>query len=344
MPTMSWSRATVVAMTAAAAGALAAVAGALWWLSRGRKAAKLIEIGRVVVLENETKCNKVIKEFLGMERPVVMGFDCEWANLPRRNKGSKEAPAEDESMMEKVDLVQLATLDRALLVRLCKMKGRFPKTLEEILEDKSVIKLGVAVCDDATRLRKDYGVNMRGCLDLRHMAVRCKYGWGSESVLDRAKGLKSLASTVLDVAMDKSFRVRCSNWRAQALTDQQVLYAANDAYVAVLIFEKLISWNKLIAGDEKSWKDDLRAYQTVVDLPFRLKAKNQNKARKRKPRPAVQNPASSSFLPFRWSLKQSNKEMTRKSLLYHNCRLESPDGTLLCTCDKKKSTGILTES
>lgn len=52
--------------------------------------------------------------------------------------------------------------------------------------------------------------------------------------------LDALAKRILGVQMDKHWKIRCSDWEAETLTQRQTEYAMNDALVAVHIFLKLV--------------------------------------------------------------------------------------------------------
>ena len=52
--------------------------------------------------------------------------------------------------------------------------------------------------------------------------------------------LDALAKRILGVTMDKSWRIRCSNWEAEQLNSRQIEYAMNDALVASHIFLRLV--------------------------------------------------------------------------------------------------------
>ena len=52
-------------------------------------------------------------------------------------------------------------------------------------------------------------------------------------------GLDALAKRILGVSMDKSWRIRCSNWEAEQFNRRQIEYAMNDALVASHIFLRL---------------------------------------------------------------------------------------------------------
>lgn len=56
--------------------------------------------------------------------------------------------------------------------------------------------------------------------------------------------------------MDKSWRVRCSNWEADILSDRQIEYAAHDAIVAVHIFLTLARLKRSHEGREHSSMND----------------------------------------------------------------------------------------
>ncbi|KAG2193329.1 hypothetical protein INT47_012476 [Mucor saturninus] len=54
------------------------------------------------------------------------------------------------------------------------------------------------------------------------------------------KGLIELGSVFLKASLPKPNNIRCGNWNAPELTQEQVLYAALDAYVGTAIFNSLI--------------------------------------------------------------------------------------------------------
>lgn len=93
-----------------------------------------------------------------------------------------------------------------------------------------MIKVGVAILDDAHLLMNDYNIQVSGCIDLRYLAQEY-------SLQERSLG--ALAYKLLGCALDKDWRVRASNWEAESLSDRQIQYAALDAYVAIKILEQL---------------------------------------------------------------------------------------------------------
>jgi len=130
--------------------------------SQGRKQCKDPKTVRVYVIDNASSCEKLLQSFQSrytFERSYI-GLDCEWVN----KKGQVNAP---------VALLQIATpLFDCFLVRLCKMDGQMPKAVKQILEDRTILKFGVAIQNDAKRLLEMFGIQVRGCVDLRHIITQ----------------------------------------------------------------------------------------------------------------------------------------------------------------------------
>lgn len=119
---------------------------------------------RIFVIDSASSCDKILRSYCS-NYPFKMNFlgvDCEWVN----RKGQANAP---------VALLQLATpLCDCFLIRLCKMEGRMPQSVKELLEDKAILKFGVGIQDDVKRLSRMFGVKVLGCVDLRHVMQRCR--------------------------------------------------------------------------------------------------------------------------------------------------------------------------
>ena len=121
----------------------------------------------VVVFEDLNACNaKLCEEMKNYSYEIiVLGLDCEWVSQERQG----------ESPVSPVALLQLAFPNgTCFLLRLCKMEARLPDKLREILEDRNILKSGVGISEDAKKLNTCYGLVMQGCVDLRHVALRCQ--------------------------------------------------------------------------------------------------------------------------------------------------------------------------
>ncbi|XP_054988702.1 exonuclease 3'-5' domain-containing protein 2 [Sorex araneus] len=282
-----------------------------------------------------------------LENFPVLGIDCEWVNL--------------EGRISPLSLLQMASPSGfCVLVRLPKMicGGKtLPKTLLDILADGTILKVGVGCSEDANKLLQDYGLTVKGCLDLRYLAMRQR-----NNLLCNGLSLKSLAETVLNFSLDKSLQLRCSNWNAENLTKDQVTYAARDAQISVALFLHLLGYpfirNSTLdrAGDHTDWRNVLEKCQDVIDIPFRGKGISRlgeevnGEATELQPRPRSKKSKVDGIMPGshpgRDPRKHKRKPLgvgysARKSPLYDNCFLHAPDGQPLCTCDRRKAQWYL---
>ncbi|KUI71097.1 hypothetical protein VM1G_07244 [Cytospora mali] len=163
----------------------------------------------------------------------VIGFDLEWApdgyryTSPRRN----------------VSLVQIASQSRIALIHL----AMFPTndelatpTFRKIMENPDITKVGVWIKGDCNRLEKYLGIKSRGIFELSHLYRQVKYSANGRLDLINKK-LVSLADQVKEVLRLPLFKgqgVRSSNW-SQALSMDQIVYSASDAYAGVHLFATL---------------------------------------------------------------------------------------------------------
>ena len=166
----------------------------------------------------------------------VVGFDLEWEKF-------KSKPGED-SAKRCVSLMQIASEDKVALFHLALFRGGdstaelMPPTLRAFLEDPEIIKVGVNIGGDASRLRRCFGVEMRGNIELSHLYKLVTYGEIKPAKVNR--GLFSLANQVkeiLHLPLSKG-EVRTSSW-SKRLNNQQCEYAASDAYAGLKLFHEL---------------------------------------------------------------------------------------------------------
>lgn len=258
----------------------------------------------------------------------ILGLDCEWVSF--------------EGKRRPVALLQLASQQgQCALIRLFVMDS-VPKSLREILEDKSILKVGVAVKEDAKKLLLDYGIIVKGCVDLRHVLNRVR------GIFNRgSRGLQGQAECVLGVTLDKSNRIRCGNWEAETLSEEQVQYAANDAVVGVDIFLNLVLAKMLnkkpevdienifSAVDEgEFWSLARSLIQGTVDRDFAGPLNSKNPAYRVSP---ADDQSQDLTDGKDIKVKETRAYVLRQRPLYYNCYLIAPDGESLCTCDIKKA-------
>lgn len=284
---------------------------------------------KVVVCSSLEEFSYVEELFLKLCRESsVVGLDCEWVTVGKQRRN--------------VALLQLApSRDFSVLLRICKMypdaagdmRGQclldFPDSLRKLLDDYSIVKVGVAICDDACKLFHDYGLSVRGCLDLRHVLSIFP-----ELSCYPVAGLKTQARTILGVRADTSKVHTCSDWEADALSAAQIDYAAGDVLLSVQIFDQTVRDRLTLTSYRPGWYRRLRAEtlaacEGLVDVPFSKADKSLMPVKWRE-----SSPTAGSALPKKLGCFRSY--VTRKTPLYDNCILQAPDGERLSSCNYKK--------
>jgi len=167
--------------------------------------------GSIYLVDTINK-KKLIKDKLN--NTEVLGFDTE--TRPSFKKGIRN----------NISLIQLATSHNAFLFRI-NLIG-IPDFLVRIFENENIIKVGVALRDDLSGLKKIKPFNPNGFIDLQQYVEK----FGIED-----KGLKKLAANILGLKISKSQQT--SNWENNILKKQQLEYAATDAWVCYKIYNKL---------------------------------------------------------------------------------------------------------
>jgi len=151
-----------------------------------------------------------------LKQESVLGFDTE--SRPAFKKGDNFLPS----------LVQFATASEAYLFQI----GQFEEGIEclkPLLEDPDIAKVGVALHDDIRRLKEIAPYEDRGFVEISDMTKQ----------LDITNtGLRSLSGILLGCRISKSSQV--SNWARAQLTKNQLIYAATDAWVSRLLYQKVL--------------------------------------------------------------------------------------------------------
>jgi len=154
------------------------------------------------------------KEIHQIGKQAVLGFDTE--TRPSFKKGKVYPTA----------LIQISTLDQAWLLRVSRIG--YPRELLDLLIREDILKVGLGLNDDLRRLRADFQFEPGGFLDLQQYV---------EAFRIEEKGLKKLSGIVLGHRISKSQQV--SNWDADVLTEAQLRYAATDAWICLMIYNRL---------------------------------------------------------------------------------------------------------
>lgn len=160
----------------------------------------------------------------------AIGFDTE--SKPTFQKGEQSTGPH---------LVQLATDAHAYLFQIGKPAPRAPEdadaaapatvpgidVLRAVLESPAILKVGFGLGDDLRRLRAKLGIETRNVLDLSTALRR-----GERNAL----GAKTAVARFFGQRLQKSRKITTTNWALPRLSDKQILYAADDAHVALRIY------------------------------------------------------------------------------------------------------------
>ncbi|KAL6262820.1 hypothetical protein P5V15_005610 [Pogonomyrmex californicus] len=293
------------------------------------KEIKLI-LDKIILADSPEKCDYAVQRIRCDLSDGILGFDCEWV---------KEGP---------VSLLQLATFNGVVaLFRIGKI-GYIPLKLKELLASKHILKVGISSYEDGQKIVKDYGCRVSGTLDLRNLAESLN--------LPSRKSLAAMSLEYLNIEMDKIIEVRCGDWDASTLTDEQVAYAACDALASVIIYHKIMQKER----EKYSLWQRLGIYLCNIlssDINVRIHgvpAETVDTRFKGQRSPSVDSITSNNVLNAKNNKSvvldkntindRKNAIPTRIKPLYHNCYLQAPDGDVLCTCDRKKAEWYITKN
>jgi ribonuclease D len=147
----------------------------------------------------------------------LVGFDTE--TRPAFRPGESYPPS----------LAQVATARAVYLFQV-----RHPEiaaAVARMLAEEHIVKAGVSVADDLKALKKVVAFSEKSIVDVGLMAQR--HGL-------KQSGVRNLAGIFLGFRIPKG--TKTSNWARHSLTEQQIVYAATDAWACrelYLCFEKL---------------------------------------------------------------------------------------------------------
>ncbi|KAI8637805.1 ribonuclease H-like domain-containing protein [Parasitella parasitica] len=165
---------------------------------------------------------------------IAIGFDCEWAV----RGGRSAVPISEQARLRfvPVALVQIAYQDLIYLMRIHTFDhDKLPKQLSELIVNPKILKIGKNVNGDLSRF-KYFGINyFPGQLKL---GTFCK---DKNLIERRGSSLAEICGFVLKVQLPKTNLIRCGNWEAQALNEEQINYAALDAWVSLEIYNRFKS-------------------------------------------------------------------------------------------------------
>jgi len=131
-------------------------------------------------------------------------------------------------------LIQFSTDDKAYLFQIsARTDAHTLAVLQAILEPLAPLKIGFGLADDVKRLHAKLAIRAAGVVDLS-VALRTP---GQRNDL----GAKTAVAKFFGQKLQKSKKISTTNWALPRLNDKQILYAADDAQVALRVYRHWIA-------------------------------------------------------------------------------------------------------
>ena len=100
-----------------------------------------------------------------------------------------------------------------------------------VLQSETVTKVGFGLKSDHGQIRAKLGITLKAVLDLNDVFRQDGYRGDM--------GVRAAVGAALNQRFNKNKSITTTNWALRELTDKQLLYAANDAYAALKVYEAL---------------------------------------------------------------------------------------------------------
>ena len=126
-------------------------------------------------------------------------------------------------------ILQLSTAQRAWVFQL--QDPACSAVAAKLLGTGGIVKAGFGLGDDRLRIMEKLGVEPADMLELN--TVFYKRGYRKDM------GVKGAVAVLFNQRFMKSKKAATSNWANDTLTESQLLYAANDAYAAMRVWDAL---------------------------------------------------------------------------------------------------------
>ncbi len=153
-----------------------------------------------------------------LQSEPVLGFDTESKPTFVRHEAS-QGP----------HIVQLATERTGYVFALHEPESL--RAAAALLSAPQILKVGFGLGDDRKRIVAKLGIEPQGVIDLNH--VFHQRGWRKDI------GVKAAVAVMYQKRFLKSKKAATSNWAAPQLTPAQLVYAANDAWAALRVYQAL---------------------------------------------------------------------------------------------------------
>lgn len=187
-----------------------------------------VTLANVTLVAAEDQADEALAALLAVD---VIGFDTE--SKPTFLKGEVSTGPH---------LVQLATETRTYLFPISGVASS--SGLKAILESSSILKVGFGLGNDRSALKSRLGIDVQNLLDMGEVLR----GPGHRGTV----GAKVAVAHFFGQKLQKSKRIGTSNWATPRLSESQLLYAANDAHVALRVYRAWMHAREELAVTDNS--------------------------------------------------------------------------------------------
>lgn len=174
-----------------------------------------LELERIYVVTNERQAGLAVEELLAAGE---VGFDTE--SKPTFHKGQKS---------EGPHVLQFSTLEKAFIFQ-SHVEESHPAIMT-LLKSEELVKIGFGLRGDLHQISERFNIRPGSIIDLDRQFKQLGFR--------NAVGAKSAIAMLFQRRLLKSKAMTTSNWAARQLSDRQLLYAANDAYAAIMVHHAL---------------------------------------------------------------------------------------------------------
>jgi len=174
-----------------------------------------LSLDRIFVVTDERQAGIALEELMAAGE---VGFDTE--SKPTFHKGQKS---------EGPHVLQFSTTEKAFIFQ--SHVGDSHAAIVELLKSEKLTKIGFGLGGDLTQISQRFGIRPGAIVDLDRAFKQLGYR--------NAVGAKSAIAILFNRKLQKSKSVTTSNWAATRLSEAQLIYAANDAYAAILVARAL---------------------------------------------------------------------------------------------------------
>lgn len=172
--------------------------------------------GKIILVDTLAKMNEALNVLNNEE---IVGFDCEWQPVTEAGK----------SRWAKVALIQISTQTEAYLFQTFRIG--VPLALIKFLSSDKIKKIGLSLNDDFRSIKlRAPNIVFAGFIDL--LKIVPEFGI-------KEKGLSKIYAILFNERISKAQQM--SDWAQNKLTDEQLKYAALDAYACLRIYQCLLA-------------------------------------------------------------------------------------------------------